>query len=72
MAAGTLKIFLQQNLATQYADLKTAGVLKSKVDDNYRDKGERYTFLTANFTVHKKSGVVQRIEIDTLKVPALA
>lgn len=72
MAAATLKIFLEQDLATQYADLKAAGVLVKKTDDSYRDKQERYTFLTANFTVYKKSGVVQRIEIDTLKVPTLA
>jgi hypothetical protein len=63
---------LQQNLATQYADLKSAGVLKNKSDDNYRDKEERYTFLTANFTVKKKSGVVTEIQIDCTKVPALA
>jgi len=71
MAAATLKIFLEQNLATQYADLKTAGVLKKKDDDNYRDKYEKYTFLTAEFTVKKKSGVVQSIQIDCAKVPTL-
>jgi hypothetical protein len=72
MAAATLKIFLEQNLATQYVDLKTAGVLKAKDSDNYRDKEERYTFLTANFTVKKKSGVVTEIQMDCAKVPALA
>lgn len=72
MAAATLKIFLGQDLATQYADLKSAGVLKKKTDDNYRDKYEKYTFLTADFTVTKKSGVVTQIQMDCAKVPALA
>lgn len=72
MAAATIKDFLGQDLATQYADLQTAGVLVGKADDNYRDKYEKYTFLTANFTVAKKSGVVQSIQIDCAKVPPLA
>lgn len=72
MAAATLKIFLGQDLATQYADLKTAGVLKGRADDNYRDKYERYTFLTADFTVKKKSGVVTQIQMDCAKTPPLA
>lgn len=72
MAAATLKDFLGQNLSTQYADLQTAGVLVNKDADNYQDRYERYTFLTANFTVKKKSGVVTSIQIDCAKVPALA
>ena len=31
MAAATLKIFIGQSVTTQYADLKSAGVLKVKI-----------------------------------------
>lgn len=72
MAAATIKLFLGQNLATQYADLKSAGVLKRKESLNYRDKSEVYTFLGAGFIVQKKSGVVVSISIDNSKIPALA
>lgn len=72
MAAATLKLFLQQNLATQYADLVSAGVLVKRDNENYYDGVETYTFLTATFIVKKKLGVVQSILIDAAKVPALA
>lgn len=71
MAAATIKLFLGQALATQYADLKSAGVLKKKDGSNYRDTTETYTFLTADFMVQKKSGKVISIFIITTKIPAL-
>lgn len=71
MAAATLKIFIGQSVVTQYADLKSAGVLKSKEDLNYRDKWEIYTFLTATIKVLKKSGKPVQVLIDCTKVPAM-
>lgn len=71
MAAATLKIFIGQSVTTQYADLKSAGVLKSKDDQNYRDKSEVYTFLTATMIVLKKSGKPVQILIDCTKVPPM-
>lgn len=72
MAAATLKLFLQQNLATQYADLQAAGALVKEKNENYYVENETYTFLTATFHVSKRLGVVQAIYIDTAKIPALA
>jgi len=72
MAAATLKLFLLQNLATQYADLVSAGVLVKEDNENYYVENETYTFLTATFHVVKRLGIVQAIYIDTAKVPALA
>lgn len=72
MAALTIALFLGQDLATQYADLKSEGVLERKESLNYRDKSEVYSFLDARFIVQKKSGVVVSIFIDASKIPPLA
>lgn len=72
MAVTTLKAFIQQSLTLQYADLKSAGVLKKKDEDNYKERSERYTFLGSEFVVYKKSGVVTKILMDCALIPTLA
>lgn len=72
MAAATINLFLGQSVETQYADLKSAGVLVNKGGESYNSKTETYTFLTATFYVELRNGVPQRVYIETTKVPALA
>jgi hypothetical protein len=72
MAVATLKAFIQQSLALQYADLTSAGVLVRKDEQSYYKRTETYTFLTATFLVRKNKGVVTDISIDCAKIPALA